>query len=85
MIEKEHKKKYYLLLNRFTNLEIKKEDVKEYLEECYEYNTKPNSTDFLDYLGYGNCISTFDEDIEDTDIEDDTQFYQLIKEIREND
>jgi hypothetical protein len=81
----ENKEKYYLLLNRFTNLEIKKEDVKEYLEECYEYNTKPNSRDFLDYLGYENCFSTFDENIEDTDIEDDTQFYQLIKEIREND
>jgi len=77
--------KYYLLLNRFTNLEIKKEDVKEYLEECYENNTKPNSIDFLDYLGYRNCLSIFDENIEDTDIEDDTQFYQLIKEIREND
>lgn len=80
-----NKGKYYLLLNRFTNLEIKKEEVKEYLEECCEYNIEPNSICFLDYLGYRNWFSTFDEDIEDTDIEDDTQFYQLIKEIREND
>ena len=26
-------KKYYLLLNRYTNLEIKRDDVKDYLEQ----------------------------------------------------
>ena len=78
-------KKYYLLLNRFTNLEIKKEDVKEYLKECDENDIFPSPIDFLDnYLGYYNSFS-LGEIVEDTDIDDATNFYSLIKEIREND
>jgi hypothetical protein len=78
--------KYYLLLTRFTSLEIKKEDVEDYLNECDSFNTKPTSMDFLsNYLGNSNSFDSFCEKVEDTDIEDDTQFYKLIKEIREND
>lgn len=76
--------KYYLLLNRFTNLEIKKEDVKEYLNGCDNFNVKPTSIDFLEYLGNSNSFDHFNEEIEDTDIEDDTQFYQLIEKIEKN-
>lgn len=45
-----NKEKYYLLLNRFTNLEIKKEDVEDYLNECNMFNTKPTSIDFFNKL-----------------------------------
>lgn len=78
--------KYYLLLTRFTSLEIKKEDVVDYLNECDSFNTNPTSMDFLsNYLGIDNSFDHFYEKVEDIDIEDDTQFYKLIKEIREND
>lgn len=79
------KNKYYLLLNRFTNLEIDKEYIKEYLEECDEDGIEPSPVDFLDYIGSYFSFDNFLEKVEDTDIEDDTQFYQLIKEIKEND
>ena len=78
-------KKYYLLLNRFTNLKIEKEDVEDYLNECDSFNVKPTSIGFLEYLGNSNSFDSFNEEIEYTDIEDDTQFYKFIKEIREND
>ena len=77
--------KYYLLLIRFTNLEIKKEDVEDYLEQCEQFGDEPKVLDFLDYLGSINSFDNFNEEIEDTDIEDSSQFYTLIKEIRKND
>lgn len=73
--------KYYLLLNRFTNLEIKKDDVKDYLEQCKEFGDTPSDLDFLDYIGSRYSFDNFFEEIEDTDIEDSTQFFKLKEEI----
>ena len=76
---------YYILLNRFTNLKINKEDVEDYLEECKEFNETPTSLGFLSYIGYLYDFDSFFEEIEDTNIDDSTQFYKLIKEIKGND
>lgn len=75
--------KYYLLLTRVTNLEIKKEDVKDYLEVCDQFEEEPSAIEFLDHLGSVNSFDNFNEEVEDTYIEDSSQFYELIKEIRE--
>lgn len=76
---------YYILLNRFTNFKINKEDIEDYLEECKKFNENPTPLNFLEYIGSDFSFDDFLEEIEDTDIEDDTQFYKLIKKIREND
>lgn len=78
-------KEYYILLNRFTNFKINKEDIEDYLEECKEFNENPTPLNFLEHIGSDFSFNDFLEEIEDTDIEDDTQFYKLIKKIREND
>ena len=78
-------KKYYLLLNRYTNLEIKRDDVKDYLEQCKEFKDIPSDSDFLDYIGSRYSFDNFLEEIEDTDIEDSTQFFKLKEEIEKND
>lgn len=78
-------KKYYLLLNRYTNLEIKRDDVKDYLEQCKEFKDIPSDSDFLDYIGSKYSFDNFLEEIEDTDIEDSTQFFKLKEEIEKND
>lgn len=78
-------KKYYLLLNRYTNLEIKRDDVKDYLEQCKEFKVIPSDSDFLDYIGSKYSFDNFLEEIEDTDIEDSTQFFKLKEEIEKND
>ena len=78
-------KKYYLLLNRYTNLEIKRDDVKDYLEQCKEFEDTPSDSDFLDYIGSRYSFDNFLEEIEDTDIEDSTQFFKLKEEIEKND
>ena len=77
--------KYYLLLNRFTNLEIKKDDVENYLKQCKEFGDTPSDLDFLDYIGSRYSFDNFFEEIEDTDIEDSTQFFKLKEEIEKND
>lgn len=75
------KNKYYLLLKRFTNLLIKKEDIEDYLEQCKKLDEKPSASDFLDFIGNEYIFDSFNEEIEDTEIEDSSQFYKLIKEI----
>ena len=77
-------KKYYLLLTRYTNLEIKKDDIKDYLEQCKEFENTPSDSDFLDYIGSKYSFDNFFEEIEDTEIDDSSQFFKLIEEIENN-
>lgn len=77
--------KYYLLLNRFTNLEFKKDDVKDYLKECKEFGDTPSDLGFLDYMDSRYSFDNFFEEIEDTEIDDSSQFFKLIEEIEKND
>lgn len=76
---------YYILLNRFTSLKINKEDVEDYLKECEKFNEDPTSLGFLSYIDSLCGFDSFSEEIEDTAIEDSTQFYKLIQEIKRND
>lgn len=78
-------KKYYLLLNRYTILEIKKENVKDYLKQCKEFGDTPSALDFLSYIGSEYSFDDFLEEVEETDIEDSTQFFKLKEEIEKND
>ena len=78
-------KKYYLSLIRFTNLEIKRDDIKNYLEQCKEFEDTPSGLDFLDYIGSKYSFDNFFEEIEDTEIDDSSQFFKLIEEIEKND
>lgn len=77
--------KYYLLLTRFTNLEIKRNDVKNYLEQCKEFGDTPSDLDFLDYISSKYSFNNFFEEIEDTEVDDSSQFFKLIEEIEKND
>ena len=72
-------KKINIHLVRFTNYEVTEEDVLDYLDQCREFNDKPNVDNFLSQYMAAGSFDSFCEEVIDTEIDDSSEFDNFIE------